>query len=143
MLKLVVNKNDISYEYSVDLNLNKNNLNNVNTIVLQDTYETIIINIDGFNSFNAYKKIIDLIINLDIKSVDTLKEHFDDIKDNKTFQNSDLTILEQLLKYTDFTYEIISLLDPEAGEVSDESIFINNSDEISQNEYNLTKRKLF
>ncbi|MCJ8328115.1 MAG: Ig-like domain-containing protein, partial [Campylobacterales bacterium] len=140
MLKLVVNKNDIFYEYSVDLNLNKNNLNNVNTIVLQDTYETIIINIDGFNSFNAYKKIIDLIINLDIKSVDTLKEHFDDIKDNKTFQNSDLTILEQLLKYTDFTYEIISLLDPEAGEVSDESIFINNSDEISQNEYSLTNR---
>ena len=44
MLKLVVNKNDIFYEYSVDLNLNKNNLNNVNTIVLQDTYETIIIN---------------------------------------------------------------------------------------------------
>ena len=141
MLKLVLNKNNVSNEYDVDLSLNKNILNNVNRIVLQDLEKTIIIDLEGPKSINGFKGIIDFILKLDIISIDKLKDYFDDIKDNKVSENSDLTILEQLLINTNFSYVLIDSLDAEAGEeLLDESAFLNNNSEITQNEYNLTNR---
>ena len=140
MLKLVVAKNDISNEYIVDTNLNKDILRQTSNIVFQDSEKTIIININA-NTFNIFSTIIDVINILKVDSVVVLKSYFDDVLSNKLLDETILLELEALLVNIEFNYEIIGSLVTEAGEVEDStSFFLDNSELFKGNAYELLNR---
>lgn len=140
MMKVIITNKNISNEFNIDRNFNKNTLTTIDKLILQDQSNTMIITSSG-NTYNIFSKIID-IITIDIKSINELKIYLEDVLNYKDFSSEILNDLKLLIKDIDFNFEIISSLETEAGnELGEEISFLTNNDNSSiSNEYSLTQR---
>ena len=141
MLNLIITKDDISLEYEINNNFNKELLNNTNNIILQDNNKTMIVNIEN-NSKDLFSKITDMIINTNMQSVDQVKEYLDLIVLSEKSNNTILDNLQVLLEKSNLSYEIIASIETEAGDNNnqDSSFYTDDLNLTNSQNHNLTNR---
>ncbi|PHR68784.1 MAG: hypothetical protein COA66_16080, partial [Arcobacter sp.] len=143
MLTLILSEQNLSTSYKIDSDLSKDILKNINTIVLQDSNTTMIVNSFGSKSEAVFSKIIDVIAELKLESIKQVQEYFDDALAGKSFDIVILEQLKELLSTSDFDFEVIDSLEAAAGsvDIKDETTFVSGtSTQSDSKEYSFNER---
>ncbi|NQY24885.1 MAG: hypothetical protein HRT41_12705, partial [Campylobacteraceae bacterium] len=143
MLTLILSEQNLSTSYKIDSDLSKDILKNINTIVLQDSNTTMIINSLGSKAEAVFSKIVDVITELKLVNIKQVQEYFDDALAGKSFEIDILEQLKELLSTSDFDFEVIDSLEAAAGsvDIKDETTFVSGtSTQSDKKDYDLNER---
>ena len=141
MLKLIISNEKTYDEVIPSINFDYNLISQMKTLVLQDSNKTIFIN-TVLDSTIILSRVIKLIIELDVRTVDELQNYFLEVISNKSLDISVLNQLQESINNNDFDFEIINSLETAAGidDNKDTSSFVYENAQEKENEYLLHLR---
>ena len=142
MLKLIIS-NEKSYDEVIpSMNFDYNLINQMNTLILQDSNKTIFINA-VLDSTIILSSVIKLIVDLEVKTVDELQNYFLEVINNKSLDIPILKQLQELINNNDFDFEIMNSLETASGtdDNKDTSSYIYENTQEKENEYLLHLRE--
>ena len=131
MLRIIITKENISKEFDLNTNFNKQNLQGISSISFQDETKTIHIeaNID---SFNIFSKITDVIISSDIQNISKLNAALTQANSEDELDLTLLQELQALLKGKSFNFESFDLDETQADASNNQSSFFIENEEIKE-----------